>query len=172
MEVDLRSKEKNERTLRFAVNGKGQKYCFTGLPENIRFGVWIIIYLLLSFSIIHFSSIRFAWLRKMITSNSYHIVNCQNRVWKQLLERRSRNGRKMWIVIELLYQKLMMMSQRALLHSLHFPCITRMNQFWRTLGILLLTMELIDMNLLLLIKLYFMFVFFTIFVSVCIFYLL
>ena len=39
MEADLRSKEENERTLRFAVNGKVQKYCFTGLPEMIRFGV-------------------------------------------------------------------------------------------------------------------------------------
>ena len=39
MEVDLRSKEKNKRTVRFGVNGKVQKYCLTGLPENIRFGV-------------------------------------------------------------------------------------------------------------------------------------
>ena len=39
MEVDLRSTEKNNRTLRFAVNGKVQKYCLTGLPESIRFGV-------------------------------------------------------------------------------------------------------------------------------------
>ena len=39
MEVDLRSKEMKKRTLRFSLNGKVQKYCFTGLPESIRFGV-------------------------------------------------------------------------------------------------------------------------------------
>ena len=92
MEVDLRSKEENKRTLRFAVNGKVQKCCLTRVPNTVRFGVWISFYasflLTLSFLISFlwlFSpllgySIRFPYMIKMSKSNFYHCQNCQNQV--------------------------------------------------------------------------------------------
>ena len=40
VEVDLRSSEKEERTIRFIVDGKIQKSMIVGLGNEIRYGVW------------------------------------------------------------------------------------------------------------------------------------
>ena len=39
MEVDLRSEEKEKRTLHWFVRGKQQKGFFKGLPDRVQFGV-------------------------------------------------------------------------------------------------------------------------------------
>ena len=39
MEVDLRSREKEERTLHWFVRGKQQKGFFKGVPDRVEFGV-------------------------------------------------------------------------------------------------------------------------------------
>ena len=39
MEVDLRSEEKEKRTLHFFVNGKQQKGFIKGVPDRVAFGV-------------------------------------------------------------------------------------------------------------------------------------
>ena len=39
MEVDLRSREKEERTLHFFVRGKQQTVFFKGVPDRVEFGV-------------------------------------------------------------------------------------------------------------------------------------
>ena len=39
MEVDLRSEEKEERTLHWFVDGMQQKGFFKGLPDSVEFGV-------------------------------------------------------------------------------------------------------------------------------------
>ena len=39
MEVDLRSEEKEKRTLHFFVRGKQQKGFFKGVPDRVEFGV-------------------------------------------------------------------------------------------------------------------------------------
>ena len=39
MEVDLRSREKEKRTLHFFVRGKQQKGFFKGVPDRVEFGV-------------------------------------------------------------------------------------------------------------------------------------
>ena len=39
MEVDLRSEEKEKRTLHWFVNGIQQKVFITGLPDRVEFGV-------------------------------------------------------------------------------------------------------------------------------------
>ena len=39
MEVDLRSQSKEERTIRFVVDGKIQKCVIVGVGKEIRFGV-------------------------------------------------------------------------------------------------------------------------------------
>ena len=39
MEVDLRSREKEKRTLHFFVRGKQQKVFFKGVPDRVEFGV-------------------------------------------------------------------------------------------------------------------------------------
>ena len=39
VEVDLRSEEKEQRTIRYIVDGKLQKYAIVGLGREIRFGV-------------------------------------------------------------------------------------------------------------------------------------
>ena len=39
MEVDLRSREKEKRTLYFFVRGKQQKGFFKGVPDRVEFGV-------------------------------------------------------------------------------------------------------------------------------------
>ena len=39
MEVDLRSEEKEKRTLHWFVNGKQQNVFITGLPDRVEFGV-------------------------------------------------------------------------------------------------------------------------------------
>ena len=38
-EVDLRSREKEKRTLHFFVRGKQQKVFFKGVPDRVEFGV-------------------------------------------------------------------------------------------------------------------------------------
>ena len=43
MEVDLRSEKKEERTIRFLVDGKIQKCVIVGVGKGIRFGVCTII---------------------------------------------------------------------------------------------------------------------------------
>ena len=43
LEVDLRSKRKEERTIRFILDGRIQKCTVVGLPEKVRFGVWTIL---------------------------------------------------------------------------------------------------------------------------------
>ena len=50
MEVDLRSEEKQKRTLHFFVRGKQQKRFFNGVPDRVEFGVCydIFFYFLLS----------------------------------------------------------------------------------------------------------------------------
>ena len=40
VEVDLRISEKEERTIRFIVDGKIQKSMIVGLGNEIRYGVW------------------------------------------------------------------------------------------------------------------------------------
>ena len=40
MEVDLRSDKKEERTIRFIINGKIQKCVIVGVGRDVRFGVW------------------------------------------------------------------------------------------------------------------------------------
>ena len=47
VEVDLRSSEKEERTIRFIVDGKIQKCVIFGLGKKIRYGVWNNLLLLL-----------------------------------------------------------------------------------------------------------------------------
>ena len=39
MEVDLRSREKEKRTLHWFVRGKQQKGFITGVPDRVQFGV-------------------------------------------------------------------------------------------------------------------------------------
>ena len=39
MEVDLRSREKEERTLHFFVRGEQQKGFFNRVPDRVEFGV-------------------------------------------------------------------------------------------------------------------------------------
>ena len=53
MEVDLRSSEKEERTIRFIVDGKIQNYVIVGVGRDVRFGVWnnlILFFLYFFFS--------------------------------------------------------------------------------------------------------------------------
>ena len=47
MEVDLRSQEKEKRTLHWFVNGKQQKGFIKGVPDRVRFGVCYSVSLLL-----------------------------------------------------------------------------------------------------------------------------
>ena len=39
MEVDLRSREKEKRTLHWFVNGRQQKIFIKGVPDRVEFGV-------------------------------------------------------------------------------------------------------------------------------------
>ena len=52
IEADLRSGEREERRIRFLVNGRREKTVIVGVPESIRFGVCNIS-LFLSSSLIH-----------------------------------------------------------------------------------------------------------------------
>lgn len=52
MEVDLRTKEENKRTLKYFVNNKQLKFTFTCLPSEVRFAVcnyFILNYFFLCF---------------------------------------------------------------------------------------------------------------------------
>ena len=40
MEVDLRSEEKEKRTLHWFVRGTQQKGFIKGVPDRVQFGVW------------------------------------------------------------------------------------------------------------------------------------
>ena len=42
IEADLLSGEKEERRIRFLVNGRREKTVIVGVPESIRFGVCVI----------------------------------------------------------------------------------------------------------------------------------
>ena len=44
MEVDLRSREKEKRTLHWFVRGKQQKGFIKGVPDRVEFGVCSFIY--------------------------------------------------------------------------------------------------------------------------------
>ena len=64
VEVDLRSSEKEERKIRFIVNGKIQKCVIVGVGNEIRYGVWnnnpiIFFYLSILFFIIIIISLYF-----------------------------------------------------------------------------------------------------------------
>ena len=48
IEADLRSGEREERGIRFLVNGRRQKTVIVGVPESIRFGVCVIHHPLIS----------------------------------------------------------------------------------------------------------------------------
>ena len=39
MEVDLRSSQRKNRTLRWFINGKQQRLCIKGVPDTVEFGV-------------------------------------------------------------------------------------------------------------------------------------
>ena len=45
MEVDLRSEEKEKRTLHFFVREKQQTVFFKGVPDRVEFGVWSFYFL-------------------------------------------------------------------------------------------------------------------------------
>ena len=54
MEVDLRSEEKEKRTLHFFVRGKQQNEFIKGVPDRVEFGVWYFIsYLYLYFYLVY-----------------------------------------------------------------------------------------------------------------------
>ena len=42
IEADLRSWSRQERRIRFMINGKREKMVIVGVPESIRFGVCLI----------------------------------------------------------------------------------------------------------------------------------
>ena len=44
MEVDMRSREKEKRTLHFFVRGKQQKGFFKGVPDRVKFGVSYLLF--------------------------------------------------------------------------------------------------------------------------------
>ena len=66
VEVDLRSSKKEERKIRFIVNGKIQKCVIVGLGNEIRYGVWnnnpILLFTYISI-IYHYAIIYFSYLR-------------------------------------------------------------------------------------------------------------
>ena len=55
VEVDLRSSKKEERKIRFIVDGKIQKYVIVGLGNEIRYGVWNNPIILFSYISLYFS---------------------------------------------------------------------------------------------------------------------
>ena len=50
MEVDLRSREKEKRTLHWFVRGEQQKGFIFGVPDRVEFGVWHFISFLVLYS--------------------------------------------------------------------------------------------------------------------------
>ena len=48
IEADLRSEEREERRIRFLINGEREKIVIVGVPESIRFGVCVLYHPLLS----------------------------------------------------------------------------------------------------------------------------
>ena len=59
VEVDLRSSKKEERTIRFIMNGKIQKYVVIGVGNEIRFGVWNNPIVLLTFLLFIITLLRY-----------------------------------------------------------------------------------------------------------------
>ena len=53
MEIDLRSKNPDERTVHWFINDKQQKVMFTGVPETVEFAVCIYL-IALRLSILYF----------------------------------------------------------------------------------------------------------------------
>ena len=70
MEVDLRSSEKEKRTLHWFVRGKQQKGFISGLPKQVEFGVFIS-FLFLLYAIIYSYLFRYAHIIKRIASNLF-----------------------------------------------------------------------------------------------------
>ena len=72
VEVDLRSSKKEERRIRFIVNGKIQNCVIVGLGNEIRYGVWNnnpIIFLYLYFYYLSLIIILFYYSYMFINSD-------------------------------------------------------------------------------------------------------
>lgn len=56
MEVNLKSKEGENRTLRYFINNNQQKYYFKNLPEKVNFAVYfyVVLYCIILFCIQRF----------------------------------------------------------------------------------------------------------------------
>ena len=54
MEVDLRSDKKEERTIRFIINGKIQKCVIVGVGRDVRFGVWNNLIIFYTYTLLFF----------------------------------------------------------------------------------------------------------------------
>ena len=53
MEVDLRSREKSQRTLHWFVRGNQQKRYIYGVPDRVEFGVCFFLLVVSSFHFFH-----------------------------------------------------------------------------------------------------------------------
>ena len=53
VEVDLRSEKKEERSIRFIVDGKIQKCVIVGLPNEVRYGVWNYLHYTYTYLLYH-----------------------------------------------------------------------------------------------------------------------
>ena len=60
MEVDLRSREKEKRTLHWFVNGKPQRVFIKGVPDRVAFGVCYFIHFFFYMLFLHSSLFRYA----------------------------------------------------------------------------------------------------------------
>ena len=78
IEADLRSGEREERILRFLVNGTREKIVIIGVPESIRFGVCLLS---LSFYLIYpFVKHRLIYITRIARLNSFDLKECQKRM--------------------------------------------------------------------------------------------
>ena len=64
IEADLRSGEREERRIRFLVNGQREKTVIVGVPESIRFGVCVI-------SLLFFSHLSYSFIVKVSLYDKY-----------------------------------------------------------------------------------------------------
>ena len=100
MEVDLRSREKEKRTLHWFVNGKQQKGFIKGVPDSVQFGVcfFSFIFFLFLFYIsllVHYSYLfRYAHIIKVIALNLHVLKSYPHLEFSQLLENKHMNGRE------------------------------------------------------------------------------
>ena len=71
VEVDLRSREKEKRTLHWFVRGKQQKGFIKGVPDKVEFGVcdFISLLFLLYFCFAYYYLFRSAHFGRMIVLN-------------------------------------------------------------------------------------------------------